>query len=121
MKIELKELEALTTKALKNCGYDDAETATIREMLLYAQLRGNNQGVVKLIGKGIPKNPNAKGIAIEKGNRPLGQNKRKPEPGHGGSQKGPGSGVGKSQGPRYRHRRYFQHFYVLGRHRLCRL
>ena len=66
MKVELKELEALTTKAIKKYGYDDSETATIREMLLYAQLRGNNQGVVKLIGKGIPKDPNAKDVVIEK-------------------------------------------------------
>jgi len=66
MKIDLKELEALTTKAIKNFGYDDSETATIRDMLLYAQLRGNNQGVVKLIGKGIPKDPNAREITIEK-------------------------------------------------------
>jgi L-2-hydroxycarboxylate dehydrogenase (NAD+) len=66
MKIELKELEALTTQALKNYGYDDAETDTIRDMLLYAQLRGNNQGVVKLIGKGIPKDPKAGAITIEK-------------------------------------------------------
>jgi L-2-hydroxycarboxylate dehydrogenase (NAD+) len=66
MKIELKELEALTTKALKNYGYNDGETAVIRDMLLYAQLRGNNQGVVKLIGKGIPKDPGVKEIAIEK-------------------------------------------------------
>jgi L-2-hydroxycarboxylate dehydrogenase (NAD+) len=66
MKIELKELEKLTTKAIKNFGYDDAETETIRDMLLYAQLRGNNQGVVKLIGKGIPKDPNASDITIEK-------------------------------------------------------
>jgi L-2-hydroxycarboxylate dehydrogenase (NAD+) len=66
MKIALKELEALTTKALKKYGYDDAETATIRDMLLYAQVRGNNQGVVKLIGKGIPKDPQAKPMTIEK-------------------------------------------------------
>ena len=66
MKITLKELEDLTTKALKNYGYDDGETATIREMLLYAQLRGNNQGVVKLIGKGIPRNMDAGDIIIEK-------------------------------------------------------
>ncbi|HMK65968.1 MAG TPA: Ldh family oxidoreductase [Thermodesulfobacteriota bacterium] len=66
MKIELKELEALTTKALINYGYDDNEAAIIRDMLLYAQLRGNNQGVVKLIGKGIPKDPGAKDITIEK-------------------------------------------------------
>lgn len=66
MKIDLKELEDLTTKALKNYGYDDYETSTIRDMLLYAQLRGNNQGVVKLIGKGIPKNKDAGPIKIEK-------------------------------------------------------
>ena len=66
MEITLKELEALTTKALKHYGYDDEETVTIREMLLYAQLRGNNQGVVKLIGKGIPRNMDAGDIMIEK-------------------------------------------------------
>lgn len=66
MKIDLQELRDLTTKALKNYGYDDQETATIRDMLLYAQLRGNNQGVVKLIGAGIPKNKDAGDIVIEK-------------------------------------------------------
>lgn len=66
MKVELKELEALTTKAIKRCGYNEGEAATIREMLLYAQLRGNNQGVVKLIGKGIPKDPKAGDVVIEK-------------------------------------------------------
>jgi L-2-hydroxycarboxylate dehydrogenase (NAD+) len=66
MKIELKELEALTTKALRNYGYDNEETVIIRDMLLYAQLRGNNQGVVKLIGKGIPRDPGAKEITVEK-------------------------------------------------------
>jgi LDH2 family malate/lactate/ureidoglycolate dehydrogenase len=66
MEIDLKELEDLTTKALKNFGYDDDETTTIRDMLLYAQLRGNNQGVVKLIGEGIPKNKDAGDIKIEK-------------------------------------------------------
>ncbi|MFC1505246.1 Ldh family oxidoreductase [Thermodesulfobacteriota bacterium] len=66
MQIDLKELQDLTTRALKNFGYDDDETATIRDMLLYAQLRGNNQGVVKLIGLGIPKNKDAADIRIEK-------------------------------------------------------
>jgi len=36
------------------------------EVLLYAQLRGNNQGVVKLIGNGIPKAPDTGKIEIEK-------------------------------------------------------
>jgi L-2-hydroxycarboxylate dehydrogenase (NAD+) len=66
MEIDLKELEDITARALKNYGYDEDETATIRDMLLYAQLRGNNQGVVKLIGAGIPKNVNAGDILVER-------------------------------------------------------
>jgi L-2-hydroxycarboxylate dehydrogenase (NAD+) len=66
MKIRLEELTKLTTKAIQYYGYNDEETTAIREMLLYAQLRGNNQGVVKLIGQGIPKNKDAGEILIEK-------------------------------------------------------
>ena len=55
MKISLAELEQTTTKAIQSYGFSDDETGRIREVLLYAQLRGNNQGVVKLIGQGIPK------------------------------------------------------------------
>jgi LDH2 family malate/lactate/ureidoglycolate dehydrogenase len=36
------------------------------DVLLYAQMRDNNQGVVKLIDKGIPKDPQAGEIVIEK-------------------------------------------------------
>lgn len=66
MKIKISELKNLGLKALKKQGYNDSEADTILGMLLYAQLRGNNQGLVKLIGKGIPKNPAAGAITIEK-------------------------------------------------------
>ena len=66
MKISIAELSDLTTKAIAGFGYNEAETAAIREILLYAQLRGNNQGVAKLIGKGIPRDPAAGEIVIEK-------------------------------------------------------
>src|SRR4030042_893694 len=66
MKITINELEKLTSQALKNYGYDAAEIRIITDVLLYAQLRGNNQGVVKLIGLGMPKNPNAGEIKIVK-------------------------------------------------------
>jgi len=66
MKISIAELRDLTTKAIEKFGYNKEETAAIREILLYAQLRGNNQGVVKLIGKGIPRDPDAGDIVIEK-------------------------------------------------------
>jgi LDH2 family malate/lactate/ureidoglycolate dehydrogenase len=66
MKISIKELEELTRRAVKNYGYSDKEVQVITDVLLYAQLRGNNQGVVKLIAKGIPRDPKAGEIVIEK-------------------------------------------------------
>jgi L-2-hydroxycarboxylate dehydrogenase (NAD+) len=66
MKITIKELERLTTQALKNSGYNSDEIRIMTDVLLYAQLRGNNQGVVKLIGAGMPKNQQASEIKIVK-------------------------------------------------------
>ena len=64
MKIKIKVLKDLVNQALTKQGYASKEIEIISEILLYAQLRGNNQGIVKLIGKGIPKNPEAKKIEI---------------------------------------------------------
>jgi LDH2 family malate/lactate/ureidoglycolate dehydrogenase len=66
MKISVDELRQLTENALRNQGYNEEEASIICEILLYAQLRGNSQGVVKLIGKGMPKDPKVKEIEIEK-------------------------------------------------------
>ena len=66
MEIAIKELKNLTEKALKKQRYNDEEILVISDALLYAQLRGNNQGVVKLIGAGMPKNKNAGEITIVK-------------------------------------------------------
>ncbi len=66
MIISISDLKTITTKALKHYGYTDEEISVIAEVLLYAQLRGNNQGIVKLIGRGLPRNPNAKPLKIIK-------------------------------------------------------
>ena len=66
MKISLTELEALTSKALAKYGYSESEAKVIKDILLYAQLRGNNQGVVKLIGNGIPRRSEGTEPVIEK-------------------------------------------------------
>jgi len=66
MKVKLAELKATTRKAILHYGYTDREADIIEEILLYAQLRGNNQGVVKLIGKGIPKRDEASNPKIVK-------------------------------------------------------
>lgn len=64
MKIKIDELKSLVNSALKKYGYSDSEIQTISDVLMYAQLRGNNQGIVKLIGKGIPKDSTATDVKI---------------------------------------------------------
>jgi LDH2 family malate/lactate/ureidoglycolate dehydrogenase len=66
MKISINDLKDLTLKALSKYGYTSEESQIISDVLLYAQLRGNNQGIVKLIGKGIPKNKEAGDIKVVK-------------------------------------------------------
>lgn len=66
MKIKITELEKIVNKVLSKQGYNQKESKIISGMLMYAQLRGNNQGIVKLIGKGIPKNSSSEKFQIEK-------------------------------------------------------
>ncbi len=66
MKISIEALRQTSLKALRYYGYSDLEAPVILDVLMYAQLRGNNQGVVKLIGAGLPKDPQAGAISIRK-------------------------------------------------------
>ena len=65
MRVSIAELETLGLRGLKRIGYDDDEAARIFDVLLYAELRGNDQGVVKLIGEGIRRDPSAGPIEIQ--------------------------------------------------------
>ncbi len=66
MKIKVTQLENLTKKALKKYGYTPKEIRIIKDILMYAQLRGNNQGIVKLNGKGIPRRAEGQNPIITK-------------------------------------------------------
>jgi len=55
--VRLTTLKQTILKILAKSGYSESEAGTIMDVLLYAQLRGNNQGIVKLIGAGMPKSP----------------------------------------------------------------
>ncbi len=66
MKISIQELNKLSKKAILKYGYSEEETQIILDMLMYAQMRGNDQGIVKLIGEGMPKNEKAQTPTIEK-------------------------------------------------------
>lgn len=55
MKTAIKELQTHVFQALENFGYSQDEAKIIGGVLLWAQLRGNDQGIVKLAGDGIPR------------------------------------------------------------------
>jgi len=66
MKVSIEELTTLSNKAILKYGYSEEEAEIILDMLMYAQTRGNDQGIVKLIGNGIPKHEKAQAPTIEK-------------------------------------------------------
>ena len=64
MKVQVDELKRVTLQVLARSGYPPDEAETILKVLMYAQLRGNNQGVVKLIGAGMPRDKACKPISV---------------------------------------------------------
>jgi L-2-hydroxycarboxylate dehydrogenase (NAD+) len=66
MQISIKDLEDATMKALYHYWYSPKEAEIIKNILLFAQLRGNNQWVVKLVWKGIPRRNDDGAINIAK-------------------------------------------------------
>ncbi len=59
MKIALETLRAVTRRAIAAQGYNAADSEIMLDIIMYAQLRGNNQNVIKLLGAGMPANPAA--------------------------------------------------------------
>ena len=59
MKIKVSELRKMVEVILTKYNYNQEEIKVISEVLMYAQLRGNNQGIVKLINKSFAKSENA--------------------------------------------------------------
>lgn len=66
MRVKIGELRSVTRSAIRAQGFDEDDTAIILEIILYAQLRGNNQNVIKLLGAGMPANPDAGAISVAK-------------------------------------------------------
>ena len=66
MKVSIDRLRAATRRAIAAQGYNDADSDIILDIIMYAQLRGNNQNVIKLLGAGMPANPAAGEIVIVK-------------------------------------------------------
>lgn len=61
--VQLDDLKRVTLQVLYRSGYPPDEAEIILNILMYAQLRGNNQGIVKLIGVGMPRDKACKPIS----------------------------------------------------------
>ncbi|MEP6986832.1 MAG: Ldh family oxidoreductase [Chloroflexota bacterium] len=66
MKVQVDELKRVTLQVLARSGYPPDECETILNVIMYAQLRGNNQGIVKLIGAGMPRDKACKPITTQR-------------------------------------------------------
>ena len=66
MKVGIEELREVTRRAIGAQGFNAADSEVILEIIMYAQLRGNNQNVIKLLGPGMPANPAAGEMAVAK-------------------------------------------------------
>lgn len=63
--VPIHELTETCRRGIKTYGYDDAETQILLDVMMYAQLRGNNQGIIKVTTKGIARDPTAGPITTE--------------------------------------------------------
>ncbi len=66
MKVAIDQLRDVTRRAIAAQGYDQADTETVLDIIMYAQLRGNNQNVIKLLGAGMPADAAAGEITVVK-------------------------------------------------------
>ncbi|MDE2777015.1 MAG: Ldh family oxidoreductase [Chloroflexota bacterium] len=66
MKVPIEALREATRRAIAAQGFSKVDTEIILDVILYAQLRGNNQNVIKLLGAGMPADPKAGEITLVK-------------------------------------------------------
>ncbi|MCY3779843.1 MAG: Ldh family oxidoreductase [Chloroflexi bacterium] len=66
MRIAIEELRSVTRSAIRAQRFNEADAEIILEIIMYAQLRGNNQNVIKLLGAGMPANPDAGAVSLLK-------------------------------------------------------
>ncbi len=66
MKVAIDKLQEVTRRAIAAQGYDKDDTEIILKIIMYAQLRGNNQNVIKLLGAGMPANTATGEVSVVK-------------------------------------------------------
>ncbi|HSX32587.1 MAG TPA: Ldh family oxidoreductase [Candidatus Saccharimonadales bacterium] len=69
MKIKLTDLTDKVMTGVQKLGYQGEDAQIISDTLLYAQLRGNNQGIAKLATGGVPKASETEPLTLVKENK----------------------------------------------------
>lgn len=69
MKINVEDLKTKVLAGVSKLGYKDEDAKTISDVLLYAQLRGNNQGITKIATGGVPKASDIQELKVVKENK----------------------------------------------------
>jgi LDH2 family malate/lactate/ureidoglycolate dehydrogenase len=69
MKVKLDDLRSHVIAGVEKLGYTGEDAQTISDVLLYAQLRGNNQGITKIATGGVPKASDVQELKVVKKNK----------------------------------------------------
>lgn len=69
MKVSVNELRQAVDLGLQKLGYGGEDAEIIAEVLMYAQLRGNNQGITKIATGGVPKAADLQALELIKEER----------------------------------------------------
>lgn len=69
MKVKVDELRTKVLAGVEKLGYKGEDARIISEVLMYAQLRGNNQGITKIATGGVPKASEVQELKVVKENK----------------------------------------------------
>lgn len=69
MKVKVTDLRKKVEAGVRKLGYEANDAEVITEVLLYAQLRGNNQGITKIATGGVPKTSDVQEYKVVKQNK----------------------------------------------------
>jgi|Transcript_9418 LDH2 family malate/lactate/ureidoglycolate dehydrogenase len=64
-RVKIDELKSTCSNAIMGQGYDAEETRAIMDVLMYAQLRGNNQGIIKVTTNGLARAADAVPMKVD--------------------------------------------------------
>lgn len=69
MKVKVSDLKLKVLEGVKKLGYQGEDAQIITNVLLYAQMRGNNQGITKIATGGVPKASDVQELKVVKENK----------------------------------------------------